>query len=40
MTLTVADLTVTGDQLRAAVGTFPSGVTVVTTLSLFLMGID
>src|SRR5690606_6575499 len=32
MTLTVADLTVTGDQLRAAVGTFPSGVTVVTTL--------
>jgi len=25
-------MTVTGDQLRAAVGTFPSGVTVVTTL--------
>lgn len=31
--MTCADLTVTGDQLRAAVGTFPSGVTVVTTRS-------
>ncbi len=31
--MTVADLTVTGEQLRAAVGTFPSGVTVVTTLT-------
>ncbi|NLZ56856.1 MAG: hypothetical protein GX898_00835, partial [Corynebacterium sp.] len=26
-----AELTVTGEQLRATVGTFPSGVTVVTT---------
>ncbi|GAB3707129.1 flavin reductase family protein [Corynebacterium nasicanis] len=32
MSVTVAELSVTGDQLRAAVGTFPSGVTVVTTL--------
>lgn len=31
MTVTVTDLTVTGDKLRAVVGTFPSGVTVVTT---------
>ncbi|MDO5670770.1 MAG: flavin reductase family protein [Corynebacterium sp.] len=30
--MTVADRTVTGEQLRAVVGTFPSGVTVVTTL--------
>lgn len=31
--MTLADLTVSGDQLRAAVGTFPSGVTIVTTRS-------
>ncbi|MDO5511384.1 flavin reductase family protein [Corynebacterium sp.] len=30
--MTVTDPSVTGEQLRAAVGTFPSGVTVVTTL--------
>lgn len=30
--MTVAELTVSGDELRSAVGTFPSGVTVVTTL--------
>ena len=29
--MTCADLTVTGDQLKAAVGTFPSGVTIVIT---------
>ncbi len=31
--MTCADLTVTGDQLKAAVRTFPSGVTIVTTRS-------